>query len=42
MLSIVQLMFIKEVILIQREFCMIRSRVERRDRVTQFICQKQI
>ena len=42
MFSIVQMMFIKEVILIQREFSMIRSRVERRDRVAQFICIKQI
>ena len=37
MFSIVQMIF-----LIQREFCLIRSRVERRDRVAQFIRQKQI
>lgn len=42
MFSIVQMMFIKEVILIQWEFSMIRSRVERRDQVAQFIRQKQI
>ena len=33
MFSIVQMMFIKEVILIRWEFCMIRPRVERRDRL---------
>ena len=42
MFSIFQMMFIKEVILIQWEFIMIRSRVERRDRVAQFIRQNQI
>ena len=42
MFSIFQMMFIKEVILIQWEFSMIRSRVERRDQVAQFIRQKQI
>ena len=43
MFSIVQfMMFIKEIISIQLEFSMIRSRVERRDRVAQFLCQKQI
>ena len=43
MFSIVQfMMFIKEIILIQLELSMIRSRVERRDRVAQFLCQKQI
>ena len=42
MFAIVQMIFIKEVILIQLEFCTIRSRVERRDRIAQFICQKQI
>ena len=42
MFSIFQMMFIKEVILIQWEFSMIRSRVERCDRVAQFIRQKQI
>ena len=41
MFSIFQMMF-KEVILIQWEFSMIRSRVERRDQVAQFIRQKQI
>ena len=38
----IQMMFIKEVILIQWEFSMIRSRVEQRNRVAQFICHKQI
>ena len=42
MCSIFQMMFIKEVILIQWEFSMIRSRVEWCDRVAQFIRQKQI
>ena len=37
MFSIVQMMFIKEVNLIQWEFSMIHSRVERRNRVAQFI-----
>ena len=37
MFSIIQMMFIKEVNLIQGEFSMIHSRVERRNRVTQFI-----
>ena len=40
--SIVQMMFIKEVNWIQWEFSMIRSHVERRNRVAQFIRQKQI
>ena len=42
MFSIVQMMFIKEVNLIQWEFSMIRSHVERRNRVALFIRQKQI
>ena len=37
MFSIVQMMFIKEVNLIQCEFSMIHSPVERRNRVAQFI-----
>ena len=42
MFSIVKMIFIKEVILIQWEFSMIRSSVERRDQVAQFIRQTQI
>ena len=42
MFSIVQMMFIKEVNLIQWEFSMIRSRVEQCYGVAQFIRQKQI
>ena len=38
----IQMMFIKEVILIQWEFSMIRSRVEQRNPVAQFIRHKQI
>ena len=40
--SIFQMMFIKKVIWIQWEFSMIRSYVERRNRVALFIRQKQI
>ena len=42
MFWIIQMMFIKEVILIQWEFSMISSCVERGDRVAQFIRQKHI